>query len=408
VSGVLGMLVAACALGAVAADFSAPQRVQIAGYSSDAMEPFVSRDGRYLLFNDSNAPGRNTELHVAERIDDTTFEYLGPLVGANSPALDGVPSLDRDGRLVFVSLRSYPATLSTLYEGRFAGGAATDVRLLGGLSLGIPGWVNFDAELSADGTTLYFVDGRFDESPLPAEADLVIARRQGAELERLAGSDALLAEVNTAAALEYAPAISPDGRELFFTRLEPDGSAPRILRATRSSPHQPFGRPRRVAAAAGFVEAPALSPDGRSLYYHRLDGAVFSIYRVTRDDGGGGDGEECPSDYLTDGQYPGFCFQVTLTPAGAAPLRGSKESDCVADTVCVSGALPGRTEVFLRILGPRPNGYLWPTLTRFTPAAVEVKVLQLSTGLEKTYTLGAVPPGLDDLSGLQDREGFVP
>ena len=37
------------------------------------MEQFVSRDGRYLVFNDRNDPGLNTELHYAERIDDLTF-----------------------------------------------------------------------------------------------------------------------------------------------------------------------------------------------------------------------------------------------------------------------------------------------------------------------------------------------
>jgi hypothetical protein len=38
----------------------------------------------------------------------------------------------------------------------------------------------------------------------------------------------------------------------------------------------------RVAAAAGYVEAPALSPDGRVLYYHRRVGRRFLIYAATR------------------------------------------------------------------------------------------------------------------------------
>ncbi|HUF79422.1 MAG TPA: hypothetical protein VMR44_10955, partial [Thermoanaerobaculia bacterium] len=70
--------------------------------------------------------------------------------------------------------------------------------------------------------------------------------------------------------------------------------------------------------------------------------------------------------------------------------------------------LPGRSEVFLRILGPRPNGFLWPTIVRFTPSRVVVDMHQLSSGDTNSYNLPAVPPGLDDLSGLQDRTGFLP
>lgn len=261
-------------------DFTDPQPVAIHGYSGDAMEPFLTPDGRYLLFNDSNAPGRDTNLHVARRIDGLNFAYRGVLAGANSPALDAVASVDRKGRLIFVSTRSYGTTLSTLYEGRFGGGRVTRVKLVAGVSRHQPGWVNFDAELSADGGTLYFVDGRFGPSPVPEQADLVVARKKGGRFTRLEDSADLLAEVNTAA-LEYAPCTSADQLELFFTRLVP-GAEPRILRATRPTAGSPFGPPEPVAAAEGFVEAPTLSSDGTTLYYHRFDDGTFKLYRVTR------------------------------------------------------------------------------------------------------------------------------
>jgi hypothetical protein len=41
------------------------------------MEPFITRDGRYLFFNNSNDPSVNTNLRYAERIDDLTFKYKG-------------------------------------------------------------------------------------------------------------------------------------------------------------------------------------------------------------------------------------------------------------------------------------------------------------------------------------------
>jgi hypothetical protein len=40
--------------------------------------------------------------------------------------------------------------------------------------------------------------------------------------------------------------------------------------------------PRRIQAATGFVEGPTLSPDEKSLYYHKRESSLFVIYRVTR------------------------------------------------------------------------------------------------------------------------------
>src|SRR5919201_5647869 len=114
--------------------FSAPQRVAIRGYSGEAMEPFISRDGRYLFFNNRN-DARDTNLYYAERVDDVTFDYRGELKGANSPVLDAVPSMDSEGNFYFISTRSYFQTLSTLYRGRFRAGVVTEVELMAGVSL---------------------------------------------------------------------------------------------------------------------------------------------------------------------------------------------------------------------------------------------------------------------------------
>jgi hypothetical protein len=117
--------------------------------------------------------------------------------------------------------------------------------------------------------------------------------------------------------------------------------------------------------------------------------------------GGGGGG------YLTTAAIPNFRFMVRIFNT-TTPTAGTMENDCIPETLCVSGAVPGRSEVFVRVVGPRPNGYLWPTLVRFTPSRVEVDVQQISTGITKTYVLPAIPADSDDLSGLQDRTGFMP
>lgn len=118
--------------------------------------------------------------------------------------------------------------------------------------------------------------------------------------------------------------------------------------------------------------------------------------------GGGGDG------FITSPFFPDFRFRVRITPAGGTEITGARETACIPETLCVSGAVPGRSEVFLRVIGPRPNGYLWPTIVRFTPSRVEVDIQQISTTIVKTYVLPAVSPTSDELPGLQDRMGFLP
>jgi hypothetical protein len=247
------------------------------------MEPFITRDGRYLFFNNRNDPRVDTNLHYAERVDDLSFDYRGELKGANSPALDGVASMDRDGNLFFVSTRSYAQTLSTLYRGRFRAGSVSGVELVPGVSLRRPGSVMFDAEISPSGDALFVVDGEFAGGPNPKSADIAIAVRDGAGFRRLPASAEILRQVNTAA-LEYAPAISADLLELFFTRAANLSSSlqPAIYRTHRANVSQPFEVPERVAAITGFVEAPTLSADARSLYYHKLEGNRFVIYRIAR------------------------------------------------------------------------------------------------------------------------------
>ena len=89
--------------------------------------------------------------------------------------------------------------------------------------------------------------------------------------------------------LEYAASISNDGLELYFTRADVStagdqvvGVRFRVLVAKRNRIHEPFGLPHMISSIAGFVEAPTLTADGTTLYYHRRDGERFYIYRVVK------------------------------------------------------------------------------------------------------------------------------
>jgi hypothetical protein len=277
------LLLLTTALPAGAGDFINPEPVKIVGYQGHAMEPFISRDGRYLLFNNLNQPSENTDLHWAESIAQRTFLYRGKIDGTNTGALEGVPTMDRDGTLYFVSTRSYEKTLATIYRAKFAAGRARDVALVEGVSLKKPGIVNFDVEISADGQFLYGVDGDLTGGAVPKTADLFVARLAGDRFERLPDSAKIMANINTAD-LEYAAAISSDGLELFFTRMTKGLFSRKLTieHAVRASPSAPFGPSRTISAITGFVEAPTVTSDGKALYYHQKVDGTHRIYRVTR------------------------------------------------------------------------------------------------------------------------------
>ena len=110
---------------------------------------------------------------------------------------------------------------------------------------------------------------------------------------------------------------------------------------------------------------------------------------------------------LTSAELPGFRFWVQIGDDPGA-VFGTMEPVCILETLCVSGAVPGRSEVFVRVVGPKPNGYLWPTLVKFSTSRVQVWIEQVSTGTVRYYDLEGATPGSSSLPGLFDREGFQP
>ncbi len=267
--------------------FGAPQAVRIEGYSGSAMEPFITHDGDYLLFNTSNVAPNIPSLQLATRVNADTFEYQGPILGEGvnvAEALSGTPTLDDEGSLYFVSTRSYGETLSTIYSGQFSDGFVTGVHLVPGVSGGSPGVVDFDVEASADGEALYVSVGHFEADGVgPTSAGLELFEKIGDSFVPAPDSAKLLRKVNSGGQLDYAASVSANELELFFTRASPErGQGPAIYRATRASVGRPFGHVQRVAAIAGFAEAPSISADGTTLYYHELVGGTFEIESVAR------------------------------------------------------------------------------------------------------------------------------
>lgn len=264
--------------------FEGEQKVTVTGYSDHIMEPFISRDGNMLMFNNSNeAP--NTNLHWATRVNDSIFAYNGEINGVNTASLEGVPTIDSEGNFYFVSTRNYDQTLATLYQGIFSNGSVTNLKQVANIPRYQGGWVNFDVEVDSAGETLYFVDGRFDQSGGPYEADIDIARKVKGTFQRQSNSDEILANINTGA-LEYAACISADNLELYFTRVATPlsvASKPELFVANRTSVYEPFRAPVKIQNITGFVEAATISPGGKILYYHKKgsDGK-FSLFLTRR------------------------------------------------------------------------------------------------------------------------------
>jgi Fibronectin type III domain len=125
--------------------------------------------------------------------------------------------------------------------------------------------------------------------------------------------------------------------------------------------------------------------------------AYTNAVTVTTPQGTGGGG------FITTPEFPDFRFRILIN---GQPAR--RENDCMPDTLCVSGAVPGRAEVFVRIVGPRANGFLWPNIIKFTTSRVEVEIQQISRGATKTYVLPGVDASSNDLIGFFDRTGFLP
>jgi hypothetical protein len=193
--------------------------------------------------------------------------------------------MDNAGNLYFVSTRNYATTLSTLYQCIFLNGTATNVQLVTGVSKLELGWLNFDVEVSADGQSLYFVDSKFDQTGNPTTADLVIATKSNTGFQRLPNSAAIMNNINTDDALEYAACISVDQLELYFTKLLlpiTPNSSPEILVSTRQHINEPFGPPSKITSITGFVEAATIAPDQKTLYFHKKENNKHGLYMIKK------------------------------------------------------------------------------------------------------------------------------
>ena len=267
--------------------FINPRRVVIKDNPYNAMEPFITRDGKILFFNSytKDTPKSNKNIYYATRIDDVTFQFKGEVKGINSNEVDGVPTMDIHGNFYYVSTVDYNKknNFSTVYKGKFINGEVLNISSLTELSLKKPGWLNMDVEISADGKTLYATQTLFKGKSWPIKSYFFSAQLEDGSFKIDEDSEIIFSSINTKY-LEYAASITTDELELFFTRADvKNGPTFATYHTTRPNKSAAFKIPTKINAITGFSEAPAITNDGHLLYYHKNDDGRFYIYVLERE-----------------------------------------------------------------------------------------------------------------------------
>lgn len=266
--------------------FGTEKSVTITGLTFDTMEPFISPDGNTLFFNSLNSGG-NTNLYYATRINDTTFTYVGLVNGTYDPSpdhLDAVASIDSINNFFWVSLRNIP----NLHKGNYLAGNVSNVSQVFGTCNILPpsGWLIMDAAINYSGNLLYYSNAYFGPTftecvGVPCEAKLGVAQIvNDSTFNKTLYSDAIFSNVNDTNYLVYAPQVTKDGLELYYTRLLVGGFDTEICVSVRNSISDTFSLPMIIYSNFGyFPEAATPTTDKQKIYYHKKNGALtYSIY----------------------------------------------------------------------------------------------------------------------------------
>lgn len=263
-------------------------KVLISGYSGDAMEPFLSPDGNTLFFNSLNN-GIDTKLHYATRADDSLFTYVGEVIGANEPGnpqLNAVASLDTTGNFLWASTRDYPGNFDNLHRGDYSGGTISNVnRVHGTFYVYQPGYIVMDAALTFSGNELYYCNAFFDTCTIPCSATLGIASRvNDSTFNTTANSAYILQHVNDTDYCVYAPQLSTDGLELYFTRYLKGSFNTEICVSVRNTVADTFSSPMvLISEFPNAPEAATLNTANTLMYYHKKTNGTYTIYLRYRD-----------------------------------------------------------------------------------------------------------------------------
>jgi len=334
--------------------FGPEKKVTITGITHDDMEPFISADEQTIYFNSLNSGG-NTNLYYATRVNDTTFTYQGLVGNTFDPApshLDGVPSLDINNRFFWVSLRDYPTIYENLLNSDLSGTSVNNIKhTYGDFNVYLPGWLIMDAAISYDGDYLYYVNAYFNSCPfgMPCDASIGVAQKvNDTTFNKLSNTDGIFSNINDPNYIVYAPQLTVDGKEIYYTRILDGTVNSELCVSVRETEADTFSLPQVIYSNNGFVpEAITVTNDNSKIYYHQKNSlGVFELFMRYRT--GTLDMDETNSEflvfpnpatnkiYLTENfRNKNFSFSI-IDLQGKIVLSGQNENE-----IDVSDLMPG-------------------------------------------------------------------
>ncbi len=270
--------------------FGNEKAVTINGLTFDAMEPTISPDGNALFFNSLN-DGITTSLYYAAKVNDTVFNFIGAVPVVNqtvTPRLDAVATLDTANNFYWITTRDYPANIENVMRIKFLSSGYTNFgRLNGDFYINSPGYLIMDLTTNYTGNEIIYCNAYFNSclGGAPCKSSMGIAQKiNDSTFNKIPSSTSIMANINdTVNYIVYAPCISKDGLEFYYTRLLKGGTQTEIMSSVRTSTTLPFSMPTVLVTAPSFLpEAPTLTTDKSKLYYHKKIGSTFKIFLLNR------------------------------------------------------------------------------------------------------------------------------
>jgi hypothetical protein len=194
---------------------------------------------------------------------------------------------------------------------------------------------------------------------------------------------------------------------LFGDPLDPAGPENEIRARPFDFDAEPTGEFRKIATMRTTLDLSLTGGEGGALLTWRPS-AESSLLLGEVVGQAGQTGTPPGNRALESPELPGFRVWVRITSPAGLSRWGTRTEPCLAEALCVAGVVPDRAEVIVRVVGPKPNGFLWPILSRLTTSQAEVWLEQKASGDVQYYLMPAASPGSEVLPGLFDQDGFRP
>ena len=258
-------------------EFAEIRRLDNPSTGSGDDNPSLTADLRQLFFRSRAGPqlGDGAVFHASRSNAALPFGPAVAVAELDDAAADRSPEVAADGLSIYWATDRRIGTLE-IWTARRDDPEGTWMDLQP--ATGLEGVYARAPTVSADGLTMVFESN--EREPSLGSAELYAVTRRASDLEW--GEPQWLENVNSAHH-DGAPALSADGRVLYFERDDGSGQLD-IYRATRDSADSAFGAPEPVSEVntMGDEESPFLSADCQQLFFTCDQGDGSDLCVATR------------------------------------------------------------------------------------------------------------------------------